>query len=223
MTELGVLEDEAARTKAYWDKFYAQTWYSDSSTFCRYVAESSYFRDAVLDLGCGNGRDSFGFAKRAGKVVAVDQSQVAVETGNKKAAESGLPHLSFVQCELQDGEKLARVIADLKAQAPQGVLFYCRFVLHAIDEPTQDVLLSAVAAGLRPNDVFAAEFRTAKDADKDHVHGDHYRRYQDAPTLARELSSRWGLTVRVYQEGNGFSPYKDEDPELCRMIVLAPK
>ncbi|MFL1874029.1 hypothetical protein ACIKT0_02195 [Hansschlegelia beijingensis] len=38
--------------------------------FCLYVADSSYFRDAVLDFGLGNGRDSFGVAK----VVAVDQS-----------------------------------------------------------------------------------------------------------------------------------------------------
>ncbi|GLK68089.1 class I SAM-dependent methyltransferase [Hansschlegelia plantiphila] len=220
MTDVAVMDDEAARTKAYWDKFYAQTWYSDSSTFCRYVAESAFFRDVVVDLGCGNGRDSFGFAKRASKVVAVDQSAVAVENGNRKAAEASLPGLSFAQCELQDGEKLSAIFEGLKGLSPQGVLFYCRFVLHAIDEPTQDILLSTVAAAMGPGDVFAAEFRTSKDANKNHVHGDHYRRYQDAPALAKQLSSRWGLTVRVYQEGNGFSPYNEEDPELCRLIAL---
>ncbi len=80
-------------------------------------------------------------------------------------------------------------------------------------------VLSEVA---RPGDVFAAEFRTDRDAHLAKIHGADYRRYQSAQKFALVLTDRCHFAVVVEQEGNGFSPYNGEDPYLYRVIARRP-
>ena len=65
--------------------------------------------------------------------------------------------------------------------------------------------------------MFAAEFRTDKDEHMSKVHTKHYRRFQEAATFVADLSGR-GWEIVHEEEGSGLSPYKGEDPVLCRVV-----
>jgi hypothetical protein len=67
--------------------------------------------------------------------------------------------------------------------------------------------------------MLAAEFRTDKDEELTKVHADHYRRYQNGPMFGDALRARYGFTIVDAVEGRGLSPYRDEDPELYRVIA----
>lgn len=49
------------------------------------------------------------------------------------------------------------------------IVLYLRFLLHAIDDKTQQVLLDAIAECLPVGTFFVAEFRSAEDAEKSSI------------------------------------------------------
>ena len=60
--------------EAYWDQFYKQDFVHVPSQFCALVATDIKPHSIVVDLGCGNGRDSHFFASANFSVVGVDLS-----------------------------------------------------------------------------------------------------------------------------------------------------
>lgn len=204
----------------YWADFYARTIYSSGSTFQQLVQSRSDVPDTLVDVGCGDGRDSYAFAGDGrGKVTGLDRSHVGVRQATKKAEQMGYGGtLSFSACDVGDAPKLrATLLAARSGEEP--MTFYLRFFLHSIPEEVQKLLMGVIAECSRPGDYFAAEFRTDRDEVIEKVHGNHYRRFQNGPAFGRSLRETYGFTPLLEQEGNGFSPYKGEDPQLYRVIA----
>ena len=69
----------------------------------------------------------------------------------------------------------------------------------------------------------AGRSRGPAPADKDEpntkVHTSHYRRFQNAEEFRDSLVSTHGFEVLHFEEGTGLSPYKGEDPVLCRVVA----
>lgn len=57
---------------------------------------------AVLDLGCGEGRDSVHFARHGFDVKAVDGSEVAVGKAGRMAADAGVKLTAIQRCDIRD-------------------------------------------------------------------------------------------------------------------------
>ena len=93
-----------------------------------------------------------------------------------------------------------------------------RFFLHAIPEDVQRGLMRAIDTHARPGDFLVAEFRTDKDAENTKVHTKHYRRFQNAEDFRTSLGE-YGFEVLHFEENSGLSPYKGEDPVLCRAVA----
>jgi SAM-dependent methyltransferase len=206
----------------YWAGFYARTTFTSGSSFFELVNSREQLPTRVVDLGCGDGRDSFAFARAGRRVLGLDRSQVGVDHASAKAAELGQSgQVRFAACDVADAEALRALLDSARADAPEEpVLFYARFFLHSIPEATQHTLLAVVADCARPGDVFAAEFRTDRDEQNAKVYGRHYRRFQNGPQFGRDLAEKYGFAAVVLeQEGNGFSPYQGEDPVLYRVIA----
>lgn len=204
----------------YWADFYARTIYTTGSTFQQLVQSRDDVPDTVVDLGCGDGRDSYAFAGDGrGKVTGLDRSHIGVRQATKKAEQMGYGGtLSFSACDVGDAPKLrATLLAARSGDEPMA--FYLRFFLHSIPEDVQKVLMGVIADCSRPGDYFAAEFRTDRDEAAVKVHGNHYRRFQNGPAFGRSLRETYGFTPLLEQEGNGFSPYRGEDPQLYRVIA----
>ena len=204
----------------YWADFYARTVYASGSTFHELVNAHDDLPRTIVDIGCGDGRDSYAFAAAGWqKVTGLDRSHVGVRQATRKAEQLGYGQLSFAACDVGDTEPLRATLQGARdGDAP--MVFYARFFLHSIPEEIQRVLMNVVADCARPGDWFAAEFRTDRDEVVRKVHGNHYRRFQNGAAFGRSLRETYGFTPVLEQEGNGFSPYKGEDPQLYRVLAF---
>ena len=206
-------------TDVYWADYYAHHGHAEASSFARFVHDR-LGSDAVtlVDIGCGDGRDSIYFATRGREVLGLDRAGVAIEHAREKADQAGLDRARFQVCDLADEAALAAVLGE-EGERPR--VFYSRFVLHAIDARTQAALLDAIDAHARPDDLFVAEFRTDKDEELAKAHPKHFRRYQNAAELLADLRGRgWAIDYDI--ESSGLAPWGDEDPILCRVIARRP-
>ncbi|MDN5894611.1 MAG: class I SAM-dependent methyltransferase, partial [Nocardioides sp.] len=207
------------RSHVYWAGFYARHGYAKGSSFFEYVASRPEVPSTVIDLGCGEGRDSWAFAAAGRTVIGLDQSEVGIARAAGRASDEGLgDRATFQACDVADREALDATLAGVIAGSTGPVLFYLRFFLHAIRPDVQDGLMEAICRHSRPGDMFAAEFRTDKDEDKAKTHGNHYRRFQPAAEFRESLIDRWGFEVLDEIEDTGLSPYGDEDPALYRVL-----
>lgn len=224
MTERVNTHDTSSEA-AYWAKFYEKHDFNEGSSFFEFINNLPDFPDMVIDIGCGQGRDSFAFALAGKQVYGLDRSDVGIRNASDKASSASLDSLSFDTCDVSNIDELSARIAVARERVNGGeVCFYMRFFLHSIPEDTQDALLQTLASQAKPGDVFAAEFRTDKDEDHNRVFGDtHYRRYQNADDFSKRLQTEYGWDIAFETESRGLSPYKDEDPTLYRVVATRPR
>jgi tellurite methyltransferase len=100
--------------KEYW-KYYrdAPTEPSSFAYFCRGFMKPG---NVIIDLGCGNGRDTLYFRSEGMKVTPIDYAE-------------------------QDIEDFVRIDFDDLIFLPQVDYVYCRFLFHAIPEYMEDMIL----------------------------------------------------------------------------------
>lgn len=208
----------------YWNEYYQQrpVILNDCSSFAREMqnmigdqtaaGETKY----LLDLGCGNGRDSIFFAKHNIHVVGIDASDVAI--GMLEQTHGDDKYLEFICDDF--------VTADVLFQREYDYC-YSRFTLHAITEKQEEQLLGNVYKALKRNGLFMIEARTIHDqiyglgeaVEKNaFIYNDHYRRFIDPEELIRKVV-KLGFTVVANEEKTGFSRTETEDPMLLRLIV----
>jgi ubiquinone/menaquinone biosynthesis C-methylase UbiE len=208
------------RTKVYWANFYNKTQYTSGSTFFEFINSWDGIPNNIIDIGCGDGRDSCAFGAAGRTVLGVDQSPVGIEHASAHADEVGLAgNVSFRTCDVADVDDLGRAMDQITEAAHGPVAFYMRFFLHAIPEDVQRGLMKAIDTHARPGDYLVAEFRTDKDAVNAKVHTKHYRRFQNAVEFRDSLGLQYGFEVLHFEEGTGLSPYKGEDPVLTRVVA----
>jgi hypothetical protein len=212
---------DALVEEIYWANFYAHAEYDTGSTFFEKVNAAEGMPDTVIDLGCGDGRDSYAFGKAGRTVIGLDRSHIGVRHATQKAHDLGHgATVSFSACDVGDAAHLQAILTDAIAKADGGpVVFYARFFLHSIPEDVQATMMRTIRDVARPGDYFAAEFRTDKDEKNAKVHTKHYRRFQNGPAFGVALDREYGFSVLEEQEGTGLSPYKGENPELYRVIA----
>ena len=205
----------------YWANFYARTEYTSGSTFFDFVNARPEMTQHVIDIGCGDGRDSYAFGLAGRNVTGLDRSHIGVRHADKKAHDMGMgDRVQFAACDVAEADNLRGVLNQALGRAGDAAtLFYARFFLHSIPEEVQDTLMATINEVARPGDLIAAEFRTTADAALMKVHTKHYRRFQDGPAFGVALSEKYGFEVNYELESQGLSPYKDEDPVLYRVVA----
>lgn len=206
-------------TNVYWADYYAHHVHGDASSFARFVHDRLGSDSVtIIDIGCGDGRDSIYFASRGRRVLGLDRAGVAIEHAREKANQAGLVQARFEVTDLADGAALAEALSE---EDDRPLVFYSRFLLHAIDARTQAALQDAIDAHARSGDLFVAEFRTDKDEELAKAHPKHFRRYQNAAGFLADLRER-GWVIDFDVESSGLAPWGDEDPVLCRTVARLP-
>jgi hypothetical protein len=207
--------------EVYWSNFYMRANFDSGSTFFEAINAREDTPKNIIDIGCGQGRDSYAFGKAGRTVLGMDRSQVGVKHAAAKAEEFGIgDRVRFTACDVSDEPALRKNLTEALAAADGPVLFYMRFFLHSLPEEVQDTLMSVLSECARTGDMFAAEFRTDKDEALEKTYGKHFRRYQNGPAFGQSLKDRYGFDLLHEQEGRGLSVYKDEDPELYRVVAV---
>lgn len=205
--------------RSYWDGYYGQRDSAPSapSMFAQFCREK--FLDpgrAVLEIGCGNGRDAFYFAE-TNPVIGIDASEVAIRANTETARARGIDNITFHTGFFGN--------AAIPMETPPGYI-YSRFVLHAMDEQTEDNVIGLSHRTLPADGLFLAEFRTLADPlarDGISISGneritDHYRRFIDANAVVAKLSAA-GFEVVYSVESRGLAPHRGEDPVVARVVA----
>jgi len=167
----------------YWDNFYKNFKELEPSPFVKSLNLSD---KRIVDLGCGNGRDTYYMAKN-NTVIGIDE---AVLNENRHSA-------VFKKCKITDFKRECDVL-------------YARFLLHAVDEETEDYILDWA----KDCEMLCLEARAIGDEPK--LYKDHPRRLIDPAKLLNKII-KLGFHVKL-EYGRGLAKYKDEDPLIIRMI-----
>lgn len=205
------------KNNKYWDEFYSsKNIPSLPSQFAIFVA-NEYVPNAVVEFGCGNGRDSLFFARRGYPVIGIDGSIEAVENCKQITLDDYLHRPLFICSDISD-PKLYDEIAINIEKYPNNILLYSRFFLHAINEVAQtDLLILAAKILSQKGGCLALEFRTPEDRDRQKFTDEHYRRFVDLEEVIKEASC-FQLVPTYTVKGLGMAKYKSDDAYVARIL-----
>ncbi len=202
----------------YWNDYYSRgPRKSPPSQFAAFIASEFSEHDLIVDVGCGNGRDSLFFAQLGFATIGIDGSEAAVAHCRSliEGSDRPLERHSFIQrnvLDLRDDRSLIGRITPLRK------IIYSRFFLHAIDTDEEQAFFDFAFSVLRPGDAVAVEFRSSLDKDRTKVTASHYRRFIDVQVLVDGVCARHGARLDYVAEGTGFAKYKADDAHVCRLV-----
>jgi tellurite methyltransferase len=180
--------DQNSENSKYWTSFYSdQLVTSKPSPFAisclPYIKEGS----TLIDVGCGNGRDSSFFAKCGINVLSIDQSfpQELFAT-NCFFLNSDVDNMPNIKCDY----------------------IYARFFIHAISLDKEIKFLNYIKKNCKH---FFIEARS----DKSKFKGDHYRRFINLEELKSRLDAQsFDYTI---EESKNLAKTDTENPVIIRV------
>ncbi|MBW8349429.1 class I SAM-dependent methyltransferase [Bacillus sp. IITD106] len=207
----------------YWDAFYKHFQVEEESTFCKYIKSKLVKDTVIVDIGCGTGRDTFSFYKDGYSVFGIDRSSQAIAF-NKQYLINCFENreIYFKKLDILSDYEFIQFLQETSNYAKSmecKLLVYSRFFLHSINVTAENILLNAITEILQTGDLFAAEFRTIEDFEREKVYNNHYRRYIDSEIFIEKLETQHSFEMLEFSKGTGFSPFKGEDPFLARVFA----
>lgn len=202
----------------YWNQYYQNKICStEPSPFAKYVSTLVDAGKTMVDLGCGNGRDTIYFAGRGMKMTAIDLSDSAISILKQQS----IPNTEFI-------------CADFVNQPdPHGNGYdyaYSRFTIHSINQTQERILLRSIFGALRHGGKFFIEVRSIHDPlfgrgealeRNACFYDNHYRRFIVLDELKTGLQE-FGFQIEYAQEKTGFAPYGNDDPPVIRIVAKKP-
>ncbi len=209
-------KDTFRRDVDYWNHYYAKklTEIQSPSDFAQWVISYLEPGKSLIDLGCGNGRDSLYFMKRHLNVTGIDASEEAISQLNQLKLENG----NFVCDDFVSSKALYQVQYDY---------IYSRWTMHAISEQQEDELLENVAESLKEGGLFLIEARSIQDelcgkgicvGKNAFIYHEHYRRFMDKDVFVQKLINH-GFQIISLEEGTNYSKTETSNPVLVRIVA----
>lgn len=210
-----VMNTDYKRDTNYWNNYYKKGEVTTlPSSFACTIGESLEPGKSMLELGCGNGRDSIYFMNLGLNVTAIDASDYIIQDLKQKYKNRNI----WFVCD--------DFVCSTIVKAAQYHYIYSRFTLHAIDERQEDELLHNVYLALKEGGKFFVEARGVNDvlfgkgkkvSKNAFIYDGHYRRFIEKQELLAKLISI-GFEIEYEKESSGFAPSKDSDPQIIRII-----
>lgn len=208
--------EDFKRDTEYWNDYYkTNPNINYPSLFAQYITKFLVKSKNILELGCGNGRDSVYFLQLGLNVTAIDASDAVIEQLKQENKEENA-------CFICDD-----FVSSSTIYSGQYDYVYSRFTLHAINKEQEIEVLNNVHKVLKDGGDFFIEVRSVNDelygrgrevAPDSYVYDGHFRRFIRIEELTKELE-QIGFTVVSAEEQRGFAPYKDSDPPVIRIIA----
>lgn len=176
--------------KSYWEKYYLKQRTKKPSPFAKYCNKIIPKGSSIVELGCGNGRDSYYFAKKGHTVRGIDYSVLPPYKKN----------VFFVK---QDLKKVSKNLKNFSG------IIYSRFLLHAVSEKTLTEILK------QSKGLFVAETRSIED--KSFV-SDHKRNLVEGNKLILNLIKN-KFKILYFKEGKDMAISGNQNPTVIRVIA----
>tara|TARA_B110000967_G_scaffold197552_1_gene229439 strand:+ start:42 stop:674 length:633 start_codon:yes stop_codon:yes gene_type:complete len=199
----------------YWNKFYNKKIISKESTFAKFAYKIiKNQKGKILDIGCGNGRDSFFFNQKGYNVTGIDISQKAIQKNSKNK------NKNIVFKKFDVGKN--KVIGKFE-------IIYCRFFLHTVDHLLEKKLINLIKRSKKKKTIIFFEFRNFKDrifgkfkaSDHNKViefEKGHFRRIIDPKVFKNTFMKETKAKIIYEKSGINLSVVKKDNPNLSRMI-----
>lgn len=207
--------------ESYWNAYYQNQFAKNGgeieapSLFARAMLEHYIEKgNFLVELGCGNGRDSLYFAENGVNVTGIDVSDVAI----RELQQRNTNHCIFICDDFVNAEAIYQIQYDY---------CYSRFTLHAINEEQETQILNKAYRMLKSNGYLFIEARSIRDekfgkgqeVEKNaYIHDEHYRRFIDPVELKDKLENQ-GFTIVEMEESDKFAPSNTEKTVCVRVIA----
>ena len=199
----------------YWAEYYKKKiTVNTPSPFAEFCLSKFSPGNRLLEIGCGNGRDSRYFSENNVNVVALDKSSAAIEQCKNYHK---IDNLKFLCCETSEVQN---------HHNDKYNDIYSRFSLHAMTEAEEIAALEAAYNLLEDDGRLYIECRSINDplarkgeviSTTERIDG-HYRRFVDLVILEKRLKSI-GFSILETIESRGLAVFNDEDPVVIRVIA----
>jgi tellurite methyltransferase len=202
----------------YWDKFYKLKRNNNKpSKFAKFIKKKFLNKKShLLEIGCGDGRDSFYFMNYVKKILAIDQSKSIIKKNIEITKKNQINNIDF-QILNVNSKKILGI---------KGYNFiYARFFLHAINFKQEKKFLNFLSKYSSKGSLVALEFRTTKDtllnkgkkvSEYERI-TDHYRRFINVNDFVKKIiNNKFKLIYK--KQGINLSKYNDDNPHLCRLV-----
>lgn len=206
--------------KKYWTDYYAKNSKpADASSFAEFILPKLANGKNIIELGCGNGRDSIYFAMNGLNVIAIDQVQDEINYLNENHKDE---NILFV-CD--DFTNLVKTQSECIKNTSFDYI-YSRFTFHSINEVKEDRTLDWISSKLSGGGCFLLEARSINDPmfkqgkllSETENFTTHYRRYMDLDKIIKKLEYR-NFEIVYKIEDNDLAVYKDDNPYVIRIIA----
>ena len=135
---------------SYWNRYYNNEVKFKESSFARFV--SRYIgrskKKKIIDIGCGNGRDSIFFCKKGYVVTGIDISKIDI----KKNSILKNKNLFFLNFDIEND-----------TTSKKFDIIYSRFFIHALTNKGEKKFIELVNKIKTKNTLVFLEFRNSKD------------------------------------------------------------
>jgi len=205
----------------YWNTFYKKKKKDKPSNFARFI-KSKFIKQKkgnLIDLGCGDGRDTFYMCDSRIKTLGIDKSEVIINKNNELIKIKKLKNINF---------KSMNVVSKKMQKIGKFDFIYSRFFLHTINEKQQKKLfLNILDKITKKNSLFFLEFRTIKDEmyklgfkkSKYERITDHYRRFINLKEFINLSYVNKNFKIIYLIERKNLSVYKNDNPVVCRLVL----
>lgn len=200
--------------KKYWIEYYKK---DDApkqpSYFAMDIADMLHPNKKMLELGCGNGRDSIFFSEKGIYVTAIDQAESSINNLSKKYSD-----IKFVADDFVSTEQFNIDTYDY---------IYSRFSIHSINSEQENILLNKAYKSLNKGGKIFIEVRSIKDefygrgkkiGKNEYIYQGHYRRFIDKNEIEKNMKEI-GYKIELLIEDKGLAVYKNQDPVVIRIIA----
>lgn len=210
------LQSDYNRDTSYWNKYYTGKMAPEEpSRFAVWVKGQLEENKKLLELGCGNGRDSLYFKNYNLNVTAVDASNSAIEQLKRENTEN---NIYFVCDDFVCAPTIFSRWYDY---------VYSRFSLHAINDIQETEVIKNVYNAIKTGGKFFIETRGIHDdlygkgeklARHTFFYEGHFRRFIEKEELIDKLE-QVGFEIEYEAEEKGFAPFGDYDPRIIRIVA----
>ncbi|WP_147407246.1 class I SAM-dependent methyltransferase [Arthrobacter sp. AG1021] len=209
-----------ARSRLAADDFYSHSSRKRPSRFAQEIVSHPLAEvvDSVIDLGCGDGLDSILLREKFENVLGLDRSAYAIRCSLGNAGRSQ-QRPDFVRSDILIAGKLSRISASLRFENSGSILFYSRFLLHALTNAECSRLLIEISNAANRGDFIAFEYRNEKDRENKKRYSRSFRNFINDESL-KELLNSSGFRILSHESGCDFSKYGKENPDTSRVIAV---